>query len=333
MIEVEEDVEESDMDTSTEQPLVVHDGNNRPHASVSAVIGVADYTTMKVRDTHAKRVIFVLLDTGSTHNFMDPKTAELLGVKLSSAGCSTVYVADGSQLGVRSKVDKFKWEFHGSNFQADFMVIPLGNCDVVLGVQWLVTLGDITWNLQKLEMSFVAGHKKVLLHGIKPGSVREVKALKFNKKQESQVQISMIYANTCEEPNNKQICAIENNNNTAVFPAIKQLQEESADIFEEPTELPPFRDNHNHKIPIKEGYDPINQRPYRYAVHQKNEIDKIVEDLLAKGTIQKSSSPYASPVVLVKKKDDSWRLCVDCRGLNGVTIKDRFPIPLIEDLI
>lgn len=54
---------------------------------------------------------------------------------------------------------------------------------------------------------------------------------------------------------------------------------------------------------------------------------------LTKGTIQVSSSPYASPVVLVKKKDGTWRLCVDYRGLNGLTIKDRFPIPLIEDLM
>jgi len=82
-----------------------------------------------------------------------------------------------------------------------------------------------------------------------------------------------------------------------------------------------------------EGSNPVNQRPYRYAIHQKNEIDKIVEEMLSSGTIQVSSSPYASPVVLVRKKDGSWRLCVDYRELNGMTVKDRFPIPLIEDLM
>ena len=77
----------------------------------------------------------------------------------------------------------------------------------------------------------------------------------------------------------------------------------------------------------------MNQKPYRYAVHQKNEIDKMVKELLAAGTIQASASPYASPVVLVKKKDNSWRLCVDYRKLNTMTVKDRFPIPLTEDLM
>ena len=104
-------------------------------------------------------------------------------------------------------------------------------------------------------------------------------------------------------------------------------------IFEEPTKLPPFRDHHNHKITLMEGSNPVNQRPYRYVVYQKNEIDKMVQELLKAGTVQPSSSPYASPVVLVKKKDSTWRLCVDYMKLNGMTVKDRFPIPLIEDLM
>ena len=59
----------------------------------------------------------------------------------------------------------------------------------------------------------------------------------------------------------------------------------------------------------------------------------MVKELLAAGTIQASASPYASPVVLVKKKDNSWRLCVDYPKLNTMTVKDRFPIPLTEDLM
>lgn len=195
-------------------------------------------------------------------------------------------------------------------------------------------LGDITWNLDKLEMGFWWKKQKVLLHGLKPGSIRAVKANKMNKITEGEVQISMICTQEIQNQYEVLLCSMEKEQEGSTdVSAIIPLKEEFMDILAEPTSLPPFRDNHNHKIPLKEGSDPINQIPYRYAVYQKNEIDKIVEEMLKSGTIQASSSPYASPVVLVKKKDGSWRLCVDYRGLNGLTIKDRFPILMIEDLM
>nr|KYP41337.1 Transposon Ty3-I Gag-Pol polyprotein [Cajanus cajan] len=89
----------------------------------------------------------------------------------------------------------------------------------------------------------------------------------------------------------------------------------------------------NHKIPLLQGVNPVNKRPYRYVGNQKDIIDKLVQDMLNYGFIQSSCSPYASPVVLVGKKDGSWRLCVDYRELNKGTVKDRFPIPLVEDLM
>ena len=70
-----------------------------------------------------------------------------------------------------------------------------------------------------------------------------------------------------------------------------------------------------------------------YAKQQKNAIDKLVQEYLATGIIQNSSSPFARPIVLVGKKDGSWRLCVDYKDLNKHTVKNKFPIPLLDDLL
>jgi hypothetical protein len=103
------------------------------------------------------------------------------------------------------------------------------------------------------------------------------------------------------------------------------------EIFKEPQGLPPNRQR-NHRIVLQAGSSPVNVRPYRYPHYQKNEIESIVTSLLQSGVIRPSMSPYSSPVVLVKKHDGSWRLCVDYHALNHVTVKDKFPIPVHQIL-
>ena len=113
---------------------------------------------------------------------------------------------------------------------------------------------------------------------------------------------------------------------------MQTLLEEYSDVFATPTSLPPAR-KIDHKIPLKDGTEAINVRPYRYAYFQKTEIESQVQDMLNAGLIRPSTSPFSSPVLLVKKKDGTWRFCTDYRALNAATVKDRFPIPTVDDML
>ena len=89
----------------------------------------------------------------------------------------------------------------------------------------------------------------------------------------------------------------------------------------------------DHHIPLLPHTTPVNSRPYRYSPLHKTEIERQVKELLQAGLIDHSSSPFASPVLLVQKKDGSWRFCVDYRKLNAVTVKNKFPMPVIKEIL
>ena len=115
-------------------------------------------------------------------------------------------------------------------------------------------------------------------------------------------------------------------------PEVQSLLEVFAVVFEGPKDLPPCR-GHEHQIVLKPGTQPICQRPYQYPFYQKSKIENIVRDLLKFGSIRNSQDPFASPVSLVRKADGSWRMCVDYKALNKDTVKDKFPIPMVDELL
>ena len=103
-------------------------------------------------------------------------------------------------------------------------------------------------------------------------------------------------------------------------------------VFETPKSVPPIRD-HDHAIHLIPGSVPPNIRPYKYPYAQKSEIERIVVEMLEVGMIQPSQSSFSTPIELVHKKNGLWRMCPDYRELNKLSIKDKFPISVIDELL
>ena len=107
---------------------------------------------------------------------------------------------------------------------------------------------------------------------------------------------------------------------------------EFPDVF--PDDLPglPLDREIDFQIELALGTEPISRVPYRMAPAELKELKVLMEEMVNKGFIRPSTSPWGAPVLFVKKKDGSMRLCIDYRELNKVTIRNRYPLPRIDDL-
>jgi hypothetical protein len=118
-----------------------------------------------------------------------------------------------------------------------------------------------------------------------------------------------------------------------VHPNLQYILSHCQVVFTTPKELPPSCGVHHHSILLILGNLPPNVLPYCHPFSQKNEIDKIVHEFLEVGVIYPSTKPYSSPMVMVLKKEVTLRMCPNFRALNKLTIKEKFLIHVIDDLL
>jgi len=202
-------------------------------------------------------------------------------------------------------------------------VLDMPAYDAILGYDWLQQNSPMTCDWAAKTLQFQSKAKSLLLQGVQSSAatIQEMSIQQMRKWATGNDIWAIAVVEAIPEP--PPIA-----HQTAVQQVLRQYQ----DVFQDPQQLPPSR-FYDHHIPLLPGAAPVNARPYMYPPHHKDEIEKQVQQLLTAGLITRSCSPFASPVLLVLKKDGSWRFCVDYRKLNAITVRNRFPMPIIDEIL
>nr|KYP32928.1 hypothetical protein KK1_046280 [Cajanus cajan] len=260
LLVMELDEEDQDVDNATEKEedvgIISSEGiaTETPQLSLNAMTGIPGYQTMRVTGRHDKKFHSKNIkahNSKNTHNFLDLEVAKRLGCKLEKITPMTVTAGEGTRLEAPYLCKGFNWQLQQISFTADVIVLPLGCCDLILGIPWLKSLGPILWDFTKLQMEFLIKGRKVLLRGAKPSKVKLINNKSLSQAIQHGAQMCFLYM---EPPN-------------------QHLEMPSCQLHTSVESL------------------------------QQDIVDNIVEEMLQQGLIQHSNNPFASPVVLVRKKN------------------------------
>ncbi|XP_027364265.1 uncharacterized protein LOC113871373 [Abrus precatorius] len=244
-------------------PLILdtmHNELSSAQISFNALSGLPAPEALRLLGLISKKQVTILVDGGSTHNFIQARVAKFLNLPMQPTPTLKVMVGNGSVIECHQFFPAIPVSIQGHIFAIDLNVLPISRADIVLGIQWLKPLGPIVTDYSKMTMCFIKEGHMVEWKVDAPSGPHDISAH----------QLKLIF---------------QTNSGAAYFHI------------------------------------------------QKCEIEKQIDEMLHAGLIQPSHSPFSSPVLLVKKKDGSWRICVDFRALNSISVKDRFPLPTIDELL
>ena len=241
----------------------------------------------------------VLFDPGATHSFLSQCFVETHNLDRTPLAKPIKVDSPGGPIIVEHVCHNHPICIEGITFNASLFVIGLRGLDVILGMDWLASHGA------RMDCA----EKSISLRS------PENKRITFNSRR------------TRAKSNQASVATLDKKEAKDV-PVVQEF----LDVFpEELPGMPPDREI-EFTIDIIPGTAPISKRAYRMSAEELKELRKQLDELEEKGFIRPSVSPWAAPVLFVKKKDGSMRLCVDYRALNEATIKNKYPLPRIDDL-
>ncbi|KAL0550166.1 hypothetical protein IC582_014669 [Cucumis melo] len=262
----------------------------------------------------------VLFDSGSSHSFISSAFVSHARFEVEPLHhVLSVSTPSGECMLSKEKVKACQIEIAGHVIEVTLIVLDMLDFDVILGMDWLAA-NHASIDCSRKEVTF------------NPPSMASFKFKGGGSKSLPQV-ISAIRASKLLSQGTWGILAsVVDTREADVSLSSEPVVRDYPDVFpEELPGLPPHREV-EFAIELEPGTVPISRAPYRMAPAELKELKVQLQELLDKGFIRPSVSPWGAPVLFVKKKDGSMRLCIDYRELNKVTVKNRYPLPRIDDL-
>ena len=281
----------------------------------------------------------VLIDSGATHDFISSKFVKrvMLPTQLLPNKSKLIF-GDGSTVQIAEKT-KANLKIQKHQTRRNLIVAPINNYDIILGQSWLKQVNPrIDWKkktvtikkgrLQPIILTANHNSDNAYLNEMLLSTLQVKKALRNDEEMFLCLIQPIPTEQQCNSTEMNQ--APEDNSDKA-----ERLKTAYQDIFGDlPKGLPPDRFGIEHHIRLKpESTIPPSRPPYRMSPAETDELKRQLQELVDKQFIQPSSSPYASPVLFVKKKNGKLRMCIDYRGINKITVKNNYPLPKIDELL